>query len=49
MAHSPKADQKGCALYQSTHGLWPLLQLQPMQQATRFDGVVVPPCAFGMT
>jgi hypothetical protein len=49
MAHSPSADQKGWALYQSTQGLWPLLQLHPMQQATRFDGVVVPPCALGIT
>ena len=49
MAHSPKADQKGCARYQSTQGLWPLLQLQPIQQATRLLGIVAPPCAFGMT
>jgi len=49
MAHSPNAVQKGWARYQSTQGLWPLLQLQPIQQATKLDGTVVPPCAFGMT
>ena len=49
MAHSPNAVQKGWARYQSTHGLWPLLQLQPIQQATRLLGIVAPPCAFGIT
>lgn len=49
MAHSPMADQNGCALYQSTHGLWPLEQLQAQHALTMLLRTVWPPCAFGIT